>query len=433
MASASVLMQQLGWLGLKPPTQKISDPKALLSLLRSAIENAQGLPSSREESIDVKNLSKWEGPLEPMFKQFICTDSEPNEAFSQCQSSLLSLAESIDQMSSARKFFVVIEDPSEQEAVALFFVRSFRSLERCAASQVQQTTSVLQNEDKENVGGKPTPSEAKADSAKSLPSNVPLIFLSFSYGKRSDPKIQEHMKMVQKIVNDLSIQKMKVTAASTDVVRCIAEILNSNSQRVTPEQSLFQKEHTKKYGNMTPSFIVPLQSLSNKQIDRLFCVEKKCASCSSHATSFCHQCFSSFFCDQCQTAGLKQHKEACITDLFEDMDSAVFPLATDRPLYTCNMVGREPYDHMLLSQNMHGSSRFVVKIQAPLMGGGEMMMVYDQTRSFKSFVLPSYSAHRPILRVVDKYPLRKGYFWAIRQGESLRVFLQSFPRQDQSW
>jgi len=110
-------------------------------------------------------------------------------------------------------------------------------------------------------------------------------------------------------------------------------------------------------------------------------------------------------------------------------------------------------------KNVHGRHEFVVKVQPPcskryesgkLAGEGpfgfashdEMpehavwaAMVYDEARSFTSYLKLDTVGIEPLLRHVSMRGQKggtKGFFWAVREGANLRIFTQEIL-EDQGW
>jgi hypothetical protein len=81
--------------------------------------------------------------------------------------------------------------------------------------------------------------------------------------------------------------------------------------------------------------------------------------------------------------------------------------------------------------NRHGSKRFVIKAQRPL--DGPLMLIYDDTRGLHHFVAiqraPQLSA---AIAKERTWGGLKAYFFAVREGDSLRVFTGEFA-PTQSW
>ena len=81
--------------------------------------------------------------------------------------------------------------------------------------------------------------------------------------------------------------------------------------------------------------------------------------------------------------------------------------------------------------NRHGSKRFIVKAQRPL--DGPLMLLYDDTRGLYHFVAiqraPQLSA---AIAKERAWGGLKAYFFAVREGDSLRIFTEEFA-PTQSW
>ncbi len=96
-----------------------------------------------------------------------------------------------------------------------------------------------------------------------------------------------------------------------------------------------------------------------------------------------------------------------------------------------------PTQHMESTPgNIHGSSRFIVKVQSAA-GMVQPHMVYDKERSFMGFVDPNLGAgyHRTAAVIGNHgFMGRKIYLWAERIAhDRLRLYLDNRPQQGQSW
>lgn len=81
--------------------------------------------------------------------------------------------------------------------------------------------------------------------------------------------------------------------------------------------------------------------------------------------------------------------------------------------------------------NRHGSARFIVKAQAPL--EGYHMLIYDDSKGLHHFIIKWRAPQ--LLEAIGKEPTwggLKAYFYAVREGDSLRVFTGEFA-PTQGW
>lgn len=112
-----------------------------------------------------------------------------------------------------------------------------------------------------------------------------------------------------------------------------------------------------------------------------------------------------------------------------------------------------------LPRNIHGSRKFLVKLQntaaegplaAMLLRGttssaavqdSDEITLYDQARSLMAFVGAGQAGHAlmlGVLRAVGRpgrmcAATRVAYAWAKREGPQLRVFVEGLPEQQQPW
>eukprot|EP00966_Prymnesium_polylepis_P304244 7029175-Prymnesium_polylepis.2 len=80
-------------------------------------------------------------------------------------------------------------------------------------------------------------------------------------------------------------------------------------------------------------------------------------------------------------------------------------------------------------KNIHGQREFVVKVQPPgkLAPEETACMVYDENRSFQSFLPLASHGIEAILQLIKNYGVHnprgsKGFFMARREGTRLRIF-----------
>lgn len=81
--------------------------------------------------------------------------------------------------------------------------------------------------------------------------------------------------------------------------------------------------------------------------------------------------------------------------------------------------------------NVNGAGRFLVKVQAGDMGPSQPMMIYDSANSIQFMVaVPDALALYNLVKGERSFAGRKAYVYAKREGDSLRLFLESIPAPD---
>ena len=86
-----------------------------------------------------------------------------------------------------------------------------------------------------------------------------------------------------------------------------------------------------------------------------------------------------------------------------------------------------------LPPNVHGSRRFIVKVQAQR--PPTPALIYDEKRSFQAYAaMDQGQAYTDLVQAVLRTGIPKAFFWAVREGEgSLRIFTEGMPDQRITW
>ncbi|KAK9824235.1 hypothetical protein WJX72_008831 [[Myrmecia] bisecta] len=261
-------------------------------------------------------------------------------------------------------------------------------------------------------------------------------------------------------------------------------VLGRNARKLAPSYVKAARRQHNVPGPFQISFMVPAVPLSPEASTAM--AIRTCASCGHADPKFnCSRCQADSYCSRsCQKSHWKQHKPACQLAVGEASpprdkqpgassdvctasndtsssagssgrqdESVLVKLVNDGSdedtmNYSSTFNLRWPMREQTADKlriddcnaappNVHGHKRFLVKVQAPLLGAGQMpLLSYDKDRSFQRMVMPSSPAYVPLLariRANQQHACNKAYFWAARESETaMRVFLQ-LPPQQHAW
>mmetsp|Transcript_40044 Transcript_40044/g.66920 ORF Transcript_40044/g.66920 Transcript_40044/m.66920 type:complete len:417 (-) Transcript_40044:310-1560(-) len=413
--SSANFSRHLDAMGVSVNAQNIKDADLLRRIMLSSIRRAQGIPS--KPSLNPDTLPLWNKSLHESFK-FAFTFKEllsgpAATTFSEVQQTLGSVSKTLDQevLPSTDLFLMTLQDPEQKEAILLRFSRPFRV---CTISP----DAVLVEEE------------------------VPMIPVQFKSCTSLDKNLAGHHDLVRRIFREDGMQHIQANAVSVEEVRFFLYLLKTNSTYLAPEYKAAQQ--LKKFGKeFTPSFLVPLRRLNVAQVSKVLSIASHCAVCGDTNAKRCAKCSAVYYCSrQCQVKAWPEHKKTCMKVIGpSDCTSThvMFPLASSEDKEDCYVVQLSGSTGALntknLNTNIHGESRFLVKIQVPLLSATGFLMCYDRPRSFESHVLCNYDAYEPLVKKIREAGDRgvKGYFWAKREGPNLKVDLQELPPQKQDW
>lgn len=186
---------------------------------------------------------------------------------------------------------------------------------------------------------------------------------------------------------------------------------------------------------------------------------KVCGHCGGPAKLTCAGCSGIHYCERaCQKAHWKTHKPDCrgVGDAPASSadaggaESVVFAAASPEggamagmAAMTLNFnagVGARSFLMGAAPPNPHGARRFMIKAQRPLTGGRAPLMVYDEPRAMTRMLdraegAAAYDALDARVAAHGVLGGAKGFFWARREGASVRVFtgVADLPSQQQKW
>mmetsp|Transcript_30651 Transcript_30651/g.49608 ORF Transcript_30651/g.49608 Transcript_30651/m.49608 type:complete len:416 (-) Transcript_30651:334-1581(-) len=412
--SSANFSRHLDAMGVSVNAQNIKDADLLRRIMLSSIRRAQGIPSKPSLNPDI--LPVWNKSLHESFKLAFTfkelLSGPASTTFSNVQQTLASLSNALDQAPPSRKlFYMYMQDPEQQEGLLLRFSRPFRV---CTISP----------------------------DAVCAVKEVPMIPVQFNSCTRLDANLFGHLNLLMQIGREDGIHQIGFEAVSVEEVRLFVYILKTNSTYLAPEYKAAQQ--LKKFGKeFTPSFLVPLRRLNVAQVSKVLSIASHCAVCGDTNAKRCAKCSAVYYCSrECQVKAWPEHKKTCMKVIGpSDCTSThvMFPLASSEDKEDCYVVQLSGSTGALntknLNTNIHGESRFLVKIQVPLDVAKGQLMCYDHPRSFESCVLYDYDAYAPLAKKIREvgYLGLKGYFWAKREGPNLKVDLQDLPPQMQDW
>lgn len=281
----------------------------------------------------------------------------------------------------------------------------------------------------------------------------PLIVCRFGIGRKSD--IAQGMRLLQSSfmrADGLKSPGMRPIPANLDELALLEQTLRASAARVAPAA---RARVPTADGLWTLGFLgVPTPAK-----DFVLAPEVStsgffpCSSCGVAASDKCGSCRGAVYCSrECQRRDWKVHKLVCngstrgsgaaaaplpcavgeggaaggappsVRIDLRISSSTAAPCVLSLSLSGGPSTARGPVDGAPL--NRHGAAHFVVKVQLPLSGSGEMM-VYDELRSFTSLVPLSQAP--TLAAAVRTHGVRggiKAYFRAVREGDFLRVFTE---------
>jgi hypothetical protein len=324
------------------------------------------------------------------------------------------------------------------------------------------------------------------DVAKNLEVPAPLLAVRYQANGKGDPQFAKKMKVSSSSVFGLVIIArphpnppsyyvqhqvfetvmiqgghpfIKINAESVAEVQAAVQYLEANRARLSADflAHFARQPHQAENGvSFRASFLAP--PFLSDPVARTKALIEKCANCdvsrAERAPKFqvCSRCHGAAYCSRdCQSTHWKKaHKRVCgksQSELSGDSGSVLVSLVP-----TEQMVGKHA---MFLSQqgglsqklkavpghapdNIHGENEFIIKVQVPIAGAqpGCQAMVYDQQRSFQTFVdLRASEDARRVEALVRDYAETNGmkaYLRARREGSNLRIHTdQRAPMQ--SW
>ncbi|KAK9823875.1 hypothetical protein WJX72_006114 [[Myrmecia] bisecta] len=278
--------------------------------------------------------------------------------------------------------------------------------------------------------------------------------------------------------------RMNSISCSIPELKFFKHVLDLNSEKLSAQY----KEDRRRSWHLGPeafhiSFLVPALPMTPEDTDK---VTRKCAACSLPGDKRCARCQEDFYCSkECQSSHWREHKAACkaaqaaaaaaadgsqasasqalrnsydlqdagISSTSEDGRNVVIPLINELPIGSSSTTlinlqqperTRHIRDHSRPPPNVHGSARFLGKIQAPvpdpildlIPDKQDSLIAYDQARSFQTMIMqnkPEFPVLLSIIRRNVPYHGCKEYCWARRDSPvGLRIFLD-VPNECPRW
>lgn len=297
-----------------------------------------------------------------------------------------------------------------------------------------------------------------------LDKTLPLVFVLFYHETRDHiSPSSPALKWMQAMISSGPINS--VTSPLQEQHLILRQLIY-NSRRLPPGcESMFAAARNSHEKDFIPSFLLPLDTLSQDALTNLNCTST-CAACPLPASSLCEACCIVQYCSTtCQRTHRAIHKSFC-TRISESARSvivnatlktgllrALAPKAVtnlsrhmsqrDMTRMKADVKGSLLSDEGLqLSRKRRGTKeRFVVKMQVPLMPGGDLMM-YDAERTFQVFVGSRGSeAYRELWELANGCVRWKGlkvfvyarHVEGERNKEKLEVLTEVLPDQEQFW
>lgn len=303
--------------------------------------------------------------------------------------------------------------------------------------------------------------------------DLPILFVLFAHETtaHAHPNVSPSLKWIQHILKvDGGIVEIKEgTAANSHL---LLRQLIYNSHRLPPGcEPMFDRTRHRIYErDFVPSFLLPLDPLSHKAVERLS-RSQKCAriACGKPAFSLCAGCGMLFYCSlECQEAHRGTHRELCksidTTPPPRSTRFIVFPPVDSKEQDKSSM-DTEVQDYLsqrdctrrereervgkpsiitnpfvdrgfLTSFARRGSrERFVIRMQESL--GGAVLLVYDAEKTFRVHVriVPDLCE---LVAANRKWKGRRCYLYARhldgdRGRNQLEVLLDVMPDQGLFW
>lgn len=352
-----------------------------------------------------------------------------------------------ERTSSYRCWRVLLEDEEETENLTIDFLETVRE----CPPYVPATPPRL-------------PEEAGEVGCK-FSRGAPLLPIRYLHNRKSTPSFRARLAAFSKTmpgahdpVSAHASKRMgcecvvgKVKAASVAEIAAALENLRANETMLSADyQSWFygMSEQHDEESAFRPSFLVP--PMEPKQIKP----PPVCAGCDQQqrhdAPKFqqCSRCGTCFCSKACLLANWKEHKKVCrkteekltASASADDQRRGSFLFDLRPPpdmmpyMFNVSMTGAASKAPRKVNKeapkNIHGAREFMVKVQPPGMASAQKTascMVYDETRSFQSFMPLATHGVEAVLELIRHYGVHKaggskGYFMAKREGTRLRIF-----------
>ena len=245
----------------------------------------------------------------------------------------------------------------------------------------------------------------------------------------------------------------KVHAASLAEIAEALRTLSANEAMLSADYTTWFYGLSAQHGEASgfrPSFLVPPMEPKGAKPPPVCCGCDKQQAAGGTRFQQCERCGSYFCSKACLVANWKEHKKVCrktedkldafshatsndahrksvLFDLRPSPDKGGFFANISMTGAASSMPSRR-VDPTQAPKNVHGSREFIVKVQTPGNYSPQAeCMVYDEVRSFQSFMPLATHGVEAVLELIRHYGVHKaagskGYFLARREGTRLRIF-----------
>ena len=288
-----------------------------------------------------------------------------------------------------------------------------------------------------------------------------LVEIVYNLGKTSDPRHYEHVYEFKNLLKQFGNDGFVKMVALPQHIYYLHYLLNYNSSLLPYD---YVQNHIREYAPrdsiLKPSFIVSLTLLAPEEMGELLItikdliapktkfsakVEKQCDFCfEKRGTKKCGACNTRSYCSrECQVSDWKTHKVECKKvskkpDVIPSGNSILIPLKSVMDnlgmghvsMFNMNSSSSRAWSHGGLSKkgiNIPSDEIFLIKVQCT----GQIqtpLLIYDRLkRMYTSAIHPGLATQ------LISNGMLKCYFNAKLEGESVRVFVDSLPKQNQPW
>jgi hypothetical protein len=286
----------------------------------------------------------------------------------------------------------------------------------------------------------------------------PIVPVRFLVGQKSSPALPQVLRALtdahgKKVKNLCGASLMLGNTAvqvkcNIDELALLEDLLVQNAALVSAKAQAEFKAHPLSHGGMYKlSFlnVLPIpHTVDNEPEPKTQCCAPGCA---AEAPNKCAGCNGAFYCSrECQVSHWAVHKKDCArvdkgastaqrANSAGDAQSVVISFAaTDeyalRTIMSFKTGATSTKKSGIPGRNTHGSGKFLVKVQVPLQELAGTMLIYDETRKTQAFS-DDAALQAAMARLAPRQP--KAYLWAVREGDSLRIFTDKIAAPPPRW